>query len=69
MPPSTLADWLRNRLRERGLSQRQLAAGTGSATVTPGRLAASLASHGRVIPCRVRHKSVLYCCLPALLVT
>jgi len=34
MPPSTLADWLRERLRERGLSQRQLAAQTGIATGT-----------------------------------
>lgn len=34
MPPHTLADWLKDRLRERGLSQRQLAAQTGIATGT-----------------------------------
>jgi transcriptional regulator with XRE-family HTH domain len=34
MPPYTLADWLRDRLRERGLSQQQLAAQTGIATGT-----------------------------------
>lgn len=68
MPPFTLADWLRNRLRERGLSQRQLAARTGSAIVIRGPLAARVASHGRVIPCRVRLRGVLQGYSPTRLV-
>jgi lambda repressor-like predicted transcriptional regulator len=34
LPPDTLADWLKDRLRERGLSQRQLAVQTGIASGT-----------------------------------